>query len=73
MTKVPYKNYFKILADLNVVTTSPISLTMFYKLNGISISPIEDLETELPNSIKIHGNKEAVDAITCLVNGYLSI
>ena len=46
---------------------------IFYNRNNISNLPAGDLETELPNAIKIYGNKKAVDAITYLVDEYLSI
>ena len=70
VTKLPYENCFATSADLNVASTPPTSPTIFHDRNGISIPPTRDLEIELPNGIKIYGDKEAVDAITCLVNEY---
>lgn len=53
----------------------PILLIIFYEYNSISILLAEDLlEMELLSSkLKIYKNKDAVKAITCLVNEYLSI
>ena len=73
ITKLPHENCFATLADLDIVSMLPTLLTIFYDRNGISIPPTGDLETKLPNGIKIYKDKQAVDAITCLVNEYLSI
>lgn len=73
VTELPYKNCFTASADLDVAYT-PLTLpTIFHDRNSISISPAEDLETELPNGIKIYRDKKAIDTITCLVNEYPSI
>lgn len=71
--KLPYKNCFVTSTDLNVASTPPTLPTIFYDYNGIPISPTGDLETDLPNGIKIYNNKEAINVITCLVNKYSSI
>ena len=73
VTELPYENCFATSADLDVASTPPTLPTIFHDRNGISIPPAGDLETELPNGIKIYGDKEAVDAITRLVNEYPSI
>ena len=68
VTELPYKSCFATSADLDVASTPPTSPTIFHDRNGISIPPAGDKETELPNGIKIYGDREAVDAVTCLVN-----
>lgn len=73
VTKLPYKSCFATSVDLDVASTTPTLLVIFYDRNGISIFPAKELETELPNGIKIYGNKEAVDIIMQLVNEYSSI
>lgn len=66
VTELPYKNYFATLADLDVASTPLTLLTIFHDRNDISIPPAGDLETELPNGIKICRDKEAVDIINAL-------
>lgn len=73
MTELPYESYFATSANLEVASTPPTSLTIFHNRNVISISLAGDMETKLLNGIKIYGDKEAVDAITHLVDDYLSI
>lgn len=73
VTELPYKNCFATSADLDIASTPPILSTIFYDCNGISILLAKDLKIELLNGIKIYGNKEAVDAITRLINEYSSI
>lgn len=73
VTELLYESYFATSADIDVASTSPISPTIFHDRNRISIPPTGDMETELPNGIKIYGDKEAVDAITRLVDDYPSI
>lgn len=73
VTKLLYKSYFATSADLDVASIPPISPTIFHDRNGISIPPARDIKIELPNGIKIYGDKEAVDTITRLVDNYLSI
>lgn len=47
---------------------------LFHERNSIIILPADtNLETKLLNSIKIYGNKKAVEEIMRLVNKYLSI
>ena len=47
-------------ADLNTVLMLPILPTIFHEYNDIFIPLVEDLETELPNSIKIHEDKRSL-------------
>lgn len=70
VTKPPYKNYFVTSADFDVVSTPPILLTIFHDRNGISILPAGNLQKDLPNGITIYKDKEAIDAITYLVDEY---
>ena len=70
MTELSYKSYFATSADLDVASIPPTSPTIFHDRNKISIPPVGDMEIELPNGIKIYGDKEAVDAITRLVDDY---
>ena len=60
-------------ADLNVASIPPNLLAIFYDRNDISIWPAKDLEIKLSNGIKIYKDKEAVNAITRLVDEYPSI
>lgn len=71
--ELPYKSCFATSADLDIASTPPTSLAIFHDRRDISIPPDGDLETELPNGIKIYGDKEAVDAIMQLVDEYPSI
>lgn len=64
VTELPYEKYFAILADLDVASTPPTLPAIFHNRNGISILPAGDLETKLPNGIKIYRDKEIIDAIT---------
>lgn len=73
VTELPYKNYFAISANLDIASILPTLPTIFYDRNGISIALAGDLETKLSNGIKIYKNKQAVDAITRLVDKYPSI
>lgn len=73
VTKLFYKSCFITLADLDATSTSSNLPIIFYDCNGISIPIAGNLKTELLNNIKIYGNKETVDSITCLVNEYPSI
>ncbi len=73
VTELPYESCFATSADIDVASTPPISPTIFHDGNGISIPPAGDMETELPNSIKIYRDKESVDTITRLVDDYPSI
>ncbi len=73
VTELPYESCFPTSADLDVASTPPTSSTIFHDRNGISIPPAGDIETELPNGIKIYGDREAVDAITRLVKDYPTI
>ena len=73
ITELSYINCFVTSADLNVASTPPSSPTIFNDRNSISILPAGDMETKLPNGIKIYEDKEAVNAITCLVDKYPSI
>ncbi len=73
VTELPYESCFATSADLEVASTPPTSPTIFHDRNGISILPARDMETELPKGIKIYGDREAVDAITRLVNDYPTI
>ena len=73
VTKLPYESCFAILADLDVASTAPTLPTIFHDCNEISIPPAGNMETELPNGIIIYEDKEAVDAITRLVDNYSSI
>lgn len=62
-----------MLAKLDTTFIPPILQAIFYDYIGISISPAKNLETELPNNIKIYKKKKTVYAITCLINEYLLI
>lgn len=73
ITELPYKSCFTTSVDLYVASTLTTLPIIFYNHNGISIPPTGDLEIELLKGIKIYENREAVGAITCLVNKYLSI
>lgn len=73
VTKLPYKSCFASSADLDVASTPPTSPTIFHDRTGISIPSSGDLETELSNGIKIYGDREAVNAITRLVDEYPTI
>ncbi len=73
VTELPYESCFATSADIDMASTPPTSPTIFHDRNGISIPPAGDMETELPNGIKIYGDKEAVDAITRLMDNYPSI
>ena len=73
VTELPYESCFATLADLDVASTPPTSSTIFHDCNGISIPPAREMETELANGIKIYRDREAVDAITRLVNDYPTI
>ena len=73
VTELPYESCFATSADLDVASTPPTSPTIFHDRNGISILLAGDMEIELPNDIKIYGDKEVVDAITRLVDDYPSI
>lgn len=46
---------------------------MSHECHEISILLARDLETKLPNGIKIYRDKNIVDTITYLVNEYPSI
>lgn len=57
--------------DHKATTTPPTLPSLFYKRNGITIPLADvDLETKLPNSIKIYRDKKANIQITSFVNEY---
>lgn len=63
-----------MLMDHKIIITLLTLHYIFHKRNGIIILPADiSLEMELPNGIKIYGNKQAVKQITNLVNDYSSI
>lgn len=71
--KLLYKSCFVISADLDAAS-APLTLpAIFYDYNVISIPPARNLETELPNHIKIYKDEKAVNAISRLLNEYPSI
>lgn len=59
--------------DFNATATLLTLPTIFHEHNGMTIPSVGDLETELPNGIKIYKDKKAVNTITHLVNKYPSI
>lgn len=60
--------------DHDTASTPPTFFLLFHKQNGITIlSANIGLETELQNSIKIYGDKQAIERITYLVNKYFLI
>lgn len=73
ITKLPYEDCFVTSADFDAAFTPISSSTIFYKYNSISILPAKDLETELPNDIKIYRDKKTVNINTCLVSKYFTI
>lgn len=62
-----------MLVNLDATFTLSILLIVFHKRNNIFILPVEDLEIEFLNEIEIYEDKDAVKAITHLVNKYSSI
>ena len=60
-------------ADLNTVSTPFTLPAIFYNYNVISIPPAKDLETELPNHIKIFKDEKVMNTIPRLLNEYPSI
>lgn len=73
ITELPYKSCFATSVDFDLASTSSTSLTIFHDHNDISILSVKDLETELPNSIKIYRDKKVVNTIMYLVDKYPSI
>lgn len=71
--ELSYKSCFATSTNLNTAFTPHTLPIIFHDHNNISIPLVRDLEMELPNGIKIYGDKETVDTITCLVNKYPSI
>lgn len=62
------------MVNHDAASTPPMSPLLFHKRNGVTILPADvDLETELLNSIKIYGNKQVIEKITCLFNKYPTI
>ena len=57
--------------DHDAASTPPTSPFLFHERSGITIPPADTcLEIELPNGIKIYGNRQAVEKITCLTDEY---
>ena len=74
ITEIPFENCFATSIDHDFTSTLLTSPFLFHERSGITISPADvGLETELPNDIKIYGNRQAVEKITRLVNEYLLI
>lgn len=74
VTELPYESCFAASVGHEAASSPPISLPLFHERSGITIPPNgTSLETELPNGIKIYGDKDAVEQITRLVNEYPSI
>ena len=74
ITEIPFENCFATSVDHDAASTPPTSPFLFHERNGITIPPADTgLETELPNGIKIYGDSQAVEKITCLINEYPSI
>lgn len=74
ITKVPFENCFATSVDRDAASTPPTSPLLFHEWNGITILVADiNLDTKLPNGIKIYSNKQAIEKIIRLVNEYPSI
>lgn len=71
MTKLLYKSCFIVLMDHKVASSLLTSPPLFYEQSSITIMPAGiSLKTELLNDIKIYGDKNVMEQISCLVNKY---
>lgn len=73
ITELPYKSCFAISRELDTASILPTLPAIFYNHNGICILLAGNLKTDLGNGNKIYGDEDVVNAITCLVDEYLSI